>query len=181
VRSLPGLAQTGGWRSGRVCPLCPGISDIDLFRYRQSIVYFDPEISDRAFDLGVAKQKLDSSEIAGATVDQGSLRASERMRSEKPGDLAQRCLSIQRRGAHILSRRHTAFGAKTTSEQELAGSFVGDFQIVIDCLAGGEAIASFPAFQMARRTIAYRPLCMRRCKIGAAARRVRWQSGRASR
>jgi hypothetical protein len=79
------LAQSGGWRSGRACPLCPGISDIDLFRYRQSIVYFDPAISDRAFDLGVSKQKLVSSEIAGATIDQGNLRASERMRSEKPG------------------------------------------------------------------------------------------------
>src|ERR1700676_1099551 len=38
--------------------------------------------------------------------------------------------------ARILSRRHSAFGTKTTSEQELAGSFVGDFQIVVDCLAG---------------------------------------------
>ncbi|MGY2904633.1 hypothetical protein ACVWVY_003654 [Bradyrhizobium sp. URHC0002] len=64
--------------------LCPGISDINLFRYCQSIVYFDPEISDGAFDLGVAKQKLDGPEIAGATVDQGSLRAPERMRPEKP-------------------------------------------------------------------------------------------------
>jgi hypothetical protein len=32
-----------------------------LFRYRQSVVRFDAEISDRAFD---AKQKLDSPEIA---------------------------------------------------------------------------------------------------------------------
>ena len=43
-------------RSGRACPLCPGISDINLFRYCQSIIHFDPEISDRAFDLGVAEQ-----------------------------------------------------------------------------------------------------------------------------
>jgi hypothetical protein len=33
--------------------------------------------------LVVAKQKLDSPEIAGGPVNQGSLRASERMRSEK--------------------------------------------------------------------------------------------------
>ena len=51
------MAQTDGWRLGRVCPLCPGISDINLFRYCQGIVYFDPKISDRAFDLGVAKEK----------------------------------------------------------------------------------------------------------------------------
>jgi hypothetical protein len=34
-------AQTGGWRSGRACPLCPDISDINLFSYGQSIIYFD--------------------------------------------------------------------------------------------------------------------------------------------
>src|SRR5258708_4410548 len=53
---------------GRACPLCPGTSyirhqhtsDINLFRYCQSIIYFDAEISGRAFDLSVAKQKLDS-------------------------------------------------------------------------------------------------------------------------
>jgi hypothetical protein len=52
----PEVAQSGGWRSGRVCPLCPGISDINLFRYCQSIIHFDPKIPDRAFDLGVAEQ-----------------------------------------------------------------------------------------------------------------------------
>jgi len=77
------LALTGRWRLGRACPLSPGISDINLFRYCQGIVYLNAKISDRAFDLGVAKQKLDSPEIAGAPVNQGSLRASERMRSEK--------------------------------------------------------------------------------------------------
>jgi len=51
-------------KSGRACLLCPGTSDIDLFCYCQSIIYLDAEISDRAFDLGVAKQKLDSPEIA---------------------------------------------------------------------------------------------------------------------
>jgi hypothetical protein len=54
------LAQTGGWMPGRACPLCTGISDINLFCYCESIVHFDAEISYRAFDLGVAEQKLDS-------------------------------------------------------------------------------------------------------------------------
>ena len=75
--------QTGGWKMGRACPLCPSTSDINMFCYCQSVINFDAEISDRAFDLGVAKQKLDSPEIAGAPVNQASLRASERMRSEK--------------------------------------------------------------------------------------------------
>src|SRR5262245_20158815 len=33
--------------------LRPVISDVNLFRYCQGIVYFDAEISDRAFDPGV--------------------------------------------------------------------------------------------------------------------------------
>jgi hypothetical protein len=40
-------AQTSDLRSGRACPLGTGISDINLFRYCQSIACFDPEVSDR--------------------------------------------------------------------------------------------------------------------------------------
>jgi hypothetical protein len=76
------MAQNCPWRSGRACPLCPGISDANLVRYCQGIIYFDAQISNRAFDLGVSKQKLDGPEIASATVDQGCLGASERMRSK---------------------------------------------------------------------------------------------------
>jgi hypothetical protein len=42
--------------SGGACLLCPGISDINLFRYRESIIYLDAEVSNGAFDLGVAEQ-----------------------------------------------------------------------------------------------------------------------------
>jgi hypothetical protein len=35
-----------------------------------------------------------------------------------------------------LPRRNGAFGVTTTRKQELAGPFVGDFQIVVDRLAG---------------------------------------------
>jgi hypothetical protein len=47
------LAQTAGWRTGRACPLCPGVSDINLFRYCQGVIDLDAELSDRAFDLGM--------------------------------------------------------------------------------------------------------------------------------
>jgi hypothetical protein len=50
------MAQTGGWRVGRACPLCPGISDINLFRYCRGVIDFDAEIPDRAFDLGMPEQ-----------------------------------------------------------------------------------------------------------------------------
>ena len=37
----------------RACPLCPGISDINLFRYCQSVIDFNAKVSDRTFDLGM--------------------------------------------------------------------------------------------------------------------------------
>jgi hypothetical protein len=41
---------------GRACPLYPGISDINLFRYCQGVINFDAKISDGAFDLGMPEQ-----------------------------------------------------------------------------------------------------------------------------
>ena len=73
----PEVAQTGGWKLGRACPLCPGISDINLFRYCQGIIYLDAQVSDRAFDLGMSEQKLDCPEIASPPVDEGSLCPSQ--------------------------------------------------------------------------------------------------------
>ena len=58
---------------GRACPLCPGISDINLFRYREGIIDLDAEVSDGAFDLGVAEQELHGPQVAGSTVDQRRL------------------------------------------------------------------------------------------------------------
>jgi hypothetical protein len=73
----PLLAQNGHLKVGRACPLCPGISDINLFRYCEGIIYFDAEISDRAFDLCMSEQKLDGPEIASPPVYHGSFCASQ--------------------------------------------------------------------------------------------------------
>jgi len=62
--------------AGRACPLCPGTSDINLFRYCQRIIDLDAEIPDGAFDFGVAEQELDSPEISCASVNQGSFGTS---------------------------------------------------------------------------------------------------------
>jgi hypothetical protein len=48
-----------------------------LFRYCQGVIYFDAQVSDRAFDLGMSEQQLDGPEIARAPVDQGSFCASQ--------------------------------------------------------------------------------------------------------
>jgi hypothetical protein len=49
--TLPGDIGTG-----RARQLCPGISDINLFRYGQGVINLDAEIPDRAFDLGMPEQ-----------------------------------------------------------------------------------------------------------------------------
>jgi hypothetical protein len=40
---------------GQSMSALPGYSDINLFRYRERVIDFDAEISDRAFDLGMPK------------------------------------------------------------------------------------------------------------------------------
>ena len=64
------------------CPLCPNTSDFDLLSDGKRIIDLDSEISDGTFHFLVAKQKLDRTEVAGATVDQGRLRAAERVRGK---------------------------------------------------------------------------------------------------
>jgi hypothetical protein len=54
------LARFCRERTGRACLLCPGISDVDLFRYREGIIHLNAKVSDGAFDLGVAEQELHS-------------------------------------------------------------------------------------------------------------------------
>lgn len=63
--------------TGRAYPLCPGISDINLFRYCQGVIDLNAQIPDRAFDLGMPEQKLDGPEISRPPIDQGSFCASQ--------------------------------------------------------------------------------------------------------
>jgi hypothetical protein len=52
------MARLGHGGRGRASLLCPGSSDINLLGDRQSVVDLDPEITNRAFDLCMAKQEL---------------------------------------------------------------------------------------------------------------------------
>ena len=65
------LAQFGCCRRGRAIPLCPGISDVDLFGYSEGVVDLDAEIAYRALDFLVPQQQLYCPQIASTTVDQG--------------------------------------------------------------------------------------------------------------
>ena len=58
----------------------PGYFRHQLFRYCQGVIYFDTQISDRAFDLGVPKQKLDGPQISRPPIDQSSFCTPQRMR-----------------------------------------------------------------------------------------------------
>ena len=69
--SVPLLARFRCCGRGRVIPLCPSTSDVDLFGYGQSVVHFDAEIAYRALDFLVPQQQLYCPQIASTTVDQG--------------------------------------------------------------------------------------------------------------
>jgi hypothetical protein len=62
---------------GRACPLCPGDSDLDLLRDREGIIDRDAQVSDGAFNLGMAKQKLHGAQVASTSVDEGRFGSSE--------------------------------------------------------------------------------------------------------
>ena len=49
------------------------ISDINLFGYCQGVIDLNAEIPDRAFDLGMPEQELDSPQVACPPIDQGSV------------------------------------------------------------------------------------------------------------
>jgi hypothetical protein len=51
--------------------------DIDLFCYLQGIINFDTKIPDRALDLGMPEQELNSPEVACSPIDQGSPGAAQ--------------------------------------------------------------------------------------------------------
>jgi hypothetical protein len=55
--TTPLMSDSGPSRSykdGQSMSALPGISDVNLFRYRKRIIDFDAEVSDGAFDFGVA-------------------------------------------------------------------------------------------------------------------------------
>ena len=52
-----------------------------LFRHFESVVDLDPEVANRAFQLGVPEQQLNGPKVFSATVDQRRLGAPQRVRA----------------------------------------------------------------------------------------------------
>src|SRR3954454_10339174 len=112
-------------KADRACPLCPGNSDINLFRYRQSVIDLDAEIPHRAFDLGMPEQELNSPEIARPPIDEGCFGATQGMRPKQPRVETDAADPLGDE-AGILASCHARGRAAMSGEQELAGSFAGD-------------------------------------------------------
>src|SRR5262245_39618849 len=60
-------------RRGRARRLRPCSSDLDFLRDIKRVIDLDAEVADRAFNLGVAQEQLDGSQIASTSIDQGRL------------------------------------------------------------------------------------------------------------
>src|ERR1700738_1599352 len=76
------LAQSAASNRAEQCPLCPNTSDFDLLSDGKRIIDLDSEISDGTLHCLVTQQKRARAQVAGATVDQGRLRAGERVRGK---------------------------------------------------------------------------------------------------
>ena len=72
-RKKPDLTLSGGGSGQSASALPRGISDVNPFRYCQGVIDLDAKISDRALNLGMPKQELDSPQVACSPIDQGSL------------------------------------------------------------------------------------------------------------
>ena len=59
----------------------PPSSELDLLRNSQCVVYLDTEVTDGAFEFGVAEKDLDRPKVSGLLVDKRCLGSSHRMRS----------------------------------------------------------------------------------------------------
>src|SRR5213592_1406982 len=57
----------------------------------ERVVYFNPKITDGAFELGVPEQKLNGSQISGPSIDQRGFRPTQRMRAVSQRIESDRC------------------------------------------------------------------------------------------
>jgi hypothetical protein len=96
-----------------------------LFRYCQGVIDLNAKISDRAFDLCMPEQELDSPEIARPPIDQSGFCASQRMSAKQPR-VQPDASDPLRHEPRILARCHVAVGTTPAGEQELTGLFIRD-------------------------------------------------------
>ena len=67
------LAMPGPGLIGQSTAALPSRSDVYLLRDIQGVIDLDAEIPDRALNLGVTQEQLNSPKVSGSSVDQGRL------------------------------------------------------------------------------------------------------------
>ena len=133
---------------GRVCPLCPSNSDVNLFGDFKRIIDLYSKVPDGALDFGVPKKQLNSAQVAGALVDHCCLGPSQRVRSKEArvktgtgnpfGDQTS-----------ILTSRQTTIRSPATSKQEAAWLLPRRTHVIIkslSCLFGDFKPDGCPVF-----------------------------------
>lgn len=78
IESWKRLSEQKGVAPQRAGPLPSDLSSLGQF---QCILHVNAEIPDCVLDLGMAKQDLDRSKVAGGLIDHGSLRSPQGMRA----------------------------------------------------------------------------------------------------
>jgi hypothetical protein len=86
-------------------------------------------------DLGVTEQELYGPQVAGAAIDQGRLRPSQRMRPEQPR-VEPDAANPFGHEAGVLASRHAMAASSAAGEQKLAGLFAQRSQVIFDRLRG---------------------------------------------
>jgi hypothetical protein len=143
---------------GRACPLCPDTSDLDLLSDGKRVIDLNAEIPDRTFQLRVAKQQLDRTEVAGAAVDQGRLRAAERVSGEDVR-VQSDARNPFRDEPRILACCHGLAGPSPAGEQKFRARVAGRPEVFIKGLTG--VLGQLEADRTAGLFLAHRCPCER--------------------
>jgi len=106
-----------------------------LFGNRERVVNLDAEISDRAFDLGVAEQELDGSQIPRAAVDQRCLGPPQGVGAKHPRVKPDACHPVSKK-AGILAGCHRPIAPTAPGEQIVTWPLAGFLQEVVNGLPG---------------------------------------------
>jgi hypothetical protein len=87
--------------AGQSMSALPGYFRRQLVPLLPGVIYFDAQVSDRAFDLGMPKEKLNGPEVSCPPIDQGRFCASQRMRPKQPRVESNAPGSTPKQGEHI--------------------------------------------------------------------------------
>ena len=113
----------------------PKSSNVDLLCDAEVVVDLNSKVSHRTLDLRVSKQKLHRAQVARAAIDQGRLRAPERVRAEHMRVQPDACNPVRNK-ARVLPRGHALSRPPVARKQKFVTFLPGQLQIGINGFAG---------------------------------------------